>query len=71
MITEPQNKLIDHNDLFVLDLYPSLRTLCLNSVIKYKSCLDLRELPLSVKHEVDLMTRDNRISTPLKTLPFG
>jgi hypothetical protein len=32
---------MDHNDLFVLDLSPSLRTLCLITVIKNKGKFDV------------------------------
>ena len=72
----PQNndntlsKLIDHNDLYVLDLSPSLKTLCLLSVIKHK-LQGVEFLPRDLKMELESMTRPNIISKPLKTLPLG
>jgi hypothetical protein len=32
---------MDHNDLYVIDLSPSLRTLCLMTVIKNRDQLDV------------------------------
>lgn len=64
-------KLIDHNDLYVLDLSPSLRTLCLLAVIKHKGKIDETDLPQGVKNDLYYMTKGNQISKPLRTLPLG
>lgn len=63
--------LMDHNDLWVLELSPSLRTLCLINVIKNRSRLDISRLPLDVLKDIDYMTKDNSISKPLVTLKLG
>lgn len=55
--------LVDLNDLFILDLNPSLKTLCLVAVINYK--LDVTELPKSIRMEILWMTQNNNISKPL------
>ena len=70
---DQQNNLIDHNDVFVLDLKPSLRTLCLSFVINHRDFYNLKELPASLRHDIDYMTKDNEISEPLRysTLPLG
>ena len=67
------NNLIDHNDVFVLDLKPSLRTLCLVNVIDNQDYFNLKELPASLRNDIDYMTKDNTLSEPLryKTLPLG
>jgi hypothetical protein len=36
-----KSQLMDHNDLYVIDLSPSLRTLCLMTVIKNRDQLDV------------------------------
>jgi len=41
MICYNQGQLLDHNDLYVMDLSPSLRTLCLLAVIKLKDKIDV------------------------------
>jgi len=68
-----QKNLIDHNDTHVLDLRPSLRTLCINYVINNQHLYDLDLLPQGIKIDIDNMTRDNRLSEPLRflTLPLG
>lgn len=73
MPDQQQNNLIDHNDVFVLDLKPSLRTLCLVYVINHRDFYNLKELPAGLRHDMDYMTKDNSISEPLryKTLPLG
>ncbi|CAB4061548.1 Kelch domain-containing protein 3 [Lepeophtheirus salmonis] len=63
------NMLIDLNDTYVLDLNPSLKTLCLSKVIE--SDLPTENLPLNIKQELKWMTEPNNISTPLRTLPLG
>lgn len=65
----PSSKLIDHNDLFVLDLNPTLKTLCLRKIIALRLPLD--GLPRVVCNEIHNMTTDNTISSALKTLPLG
>jgi hypothetical protein len=40
--TEEQDSLIDHNDLYVLDLWPSLRTLCMITVIESQAASKAR-----------------------------
>jgi hypothetical protein len=48
-LREPhEDRLIDHSDLFVLDFKPSLRTLSILSVRKYK--LDESILPSTVRY---------------------
>ena len=73
MPDQQQNNLIDHNDVFVLDLKPSLRTLCLVNVIDNQDYFNLKELPASLRNDIDYMTKDNTLSEPLryKTLPLG
>eukprot|EP00096_Caligus_rogercresseyi_P002281 TRINITY_DN14367_c0_g1_i1.p1 TRINITY_DN14367_c0_g1~~TRINITY_DN14367_c0_g1_i1.p1 ORF type:complete len:398 (+),score=93.60 TRINITY_DN14367_c0_g1_i1:49-1242(+) len=63
------NMLIDLNDTHVLDLSPSLKTLCLCKVIQ--SNLPTAELPHNIRQEIRWMTEANTISFPLKTLPLG
>ena len=68
-----QKNLIDHNDTHVLDLNPSLRTLCLDFVINHRHLFDVDSLPKGIQIDLDNMTRDNGISDPLrfKSLPLG
>jgi len=68
---EPSHKLIDHNDLYVLDLKPSLRTLCLLAIGEYG--LSVRDLPQNLQMEYKNATSPNKISARLKTLtlPLG
>ena len=71
---EAMDKLMDHSDMFVLDLNPSLKTLCLMTVIANSHKLDYRhELPQNLVTEINNMTVRNSISKPLplKTLPLG
>lgn len=44
---ESDDKLIDHSDMYILDFKPSLKTLCLLAVKKYK--LDDTHLPHTIK----------------------
>ena len=71
---QPKN-LIDHNDTYVLDLKPSLRTLCLDFVIEHSHLYNynLECLPQGINHDIECMTKDNTISGPLKfkTLQMG
>ena len=64
-------QMIDHNDLFVLDLNPSLRTLCLHAVINNKSKFDVSKLPHDIRHDLENMTREDSISEPFRTLRLG
>jgi hypothetical protein len=52
--------LIDHSDLFVLDFKPSLRTLSILSVRKYK--LDESILPSTVRLDIMNMFTPNKIT---------
>lgn len=69
---DASSKLMDHNDLFVLDMAPSLKTLTIVSIIKNK--LQIEGLPRTLMSEISNMTSSNCISKPLKTvesLPTG
>ena len=71
---EAMDKLMDHSDMFVLDLNPTLKTLCLMTVVANSDKLDYRhELPQNLVTEINNMTVRNSISKPLplKTLPLG
>jgi len=66
------SKLMDHNDLYVLDLAPSLKTLAIMAIKKHK--LSTEGLPRTLLKEIYFMTASNVISKPLKTvesLPTG
>ncbi|KAJ9595231.1 hypothetical protein L9F63_013468 [Diploptera punctata] len=56
-------KLMDHNDLHILDFRPTLHTLCLLIVIN--NHLDQRLLSPIVRWEIRAMTTNNSISRPL------
>ena len=58
--------LIDHNDMYVLDLAPSLRTLCIDYVNRHSHLFDINCLPKSIRFDIDNMTVANEISKPLK-----
>lgn len=47
-------ELMDHDDLYVLDFFPSLKTLCMFLVIEYE--LDQSYLPKDIKYEIGTMT---------------
>jgi len=55
--------LMDHSDLYVLDFYPSLKTLCLLSVVDNK--LDTSLLPRDLLWDIFSMTTNSNISRPL------
>ena len=59
--------LIDHNDLYVLDMEPSLKTLCLDHAIQQRLVLRPGQVPNTVIDEIRDMTTDNGIS---RDLPF-
>ena len=63
---------MDHNDLYVLDLAPSLKTLAIMAIKKHK--LSTEGLPRTLLKEIYFMTASNVISKPLRTvesLPTG
>lgn len=62
---ENSTKLMDHNDLYVLDLTPSLKTLCMTQINKYS--LNTEGLPATVLKEIFYMSTSNKISNPLRT----
>lgn len=57
--------LMDHNDLFVLDFAPSLKTLC--KLVVIQSGLDQSWLPIDIRWELAAMTTNNVISRPLNS----
>ncbi|XP_019625858.1 PREDICTED: kelch domain-containing protein 3-like isoform X1 [Branchiostoma belcheri] len=59
------SNLMDHSDVYILDLAPSLKTLCKVAVIKHK--LDWSVLPYDIRWELEAMTKNNTISRPLPT----
>lgn len=63
--TEQDSNLMDHSDLHVLDLAPSLKTLAQLTVIEHK--LDSSCLPRDLRWELASMTTNNSISRPLNT----
>ena len=65
--------LIDHNDTYVLDLSPSLRTLTIDYVIQHPEMFNLECLPHGIRYDIECMTKENNLSAPLrfKTLPLG
>jgi len=66
------SKLMDHNDLFVLDLAPSLKTLAIMAIKENK--LSTEGLPRTLLKEMYYMSASNVISKPLRTvesLPTG
>jgi len=62
-IEDSEFNLMDHSDLYVLDFYPSLKTLCLISVVDHK--LDTSLLPRELQWEILSMTTNSNISRPL------
>ena len=69
--SEDTEKLVDHYDLFVLDLNPSLLTLAKVEVMQHK--LSLENLPHSLRKEIEIQSKPNSISPPLSfaTSPSG
>jgi hypothetical protein len=59
-------KLMDHNDLYVLDLNPSLKTLAMLQVKNNQ--LSTEGLPATILRELFYMSACNKISKPLKTV---
>jgi len=62
-VEESEFNLKDHSDLYVLDFYPSLKTLCLLSVVDNK--LDTSLLPRELQWDILSMTTNSNISRPL------
>jgi len=62
-VQEPEFNLMDHSDLYVLDFYPSLKTLCLIAVVD--NHLDESLLPRELQWELISMTTNSNISRPL------
>ena len=62
-VEDSEFNLMDHSDLYVLDFYPSLKTLCLISVVDHK--LDTSLLPRELQWEILSMTTNSNISRPL------
>lgn len=60
---ERQERLIDHNDLYVLDFRPTLMTLCLSKVIEAE--LSHRDLPISLQMRLRNMVACNQLSRSL------
>lgn len=56
-------QLIDYNDTHVLDFQPSLKTLCIFTVVQ--NSLNLTELPQDIIYEIRMMQQANSISRPL------
>lgn len=59
------SKLMDHDDLHVLDFCPTLVCLCMVAVIKYQ--LDTSGLPEDIKWELHAMSTNNCIRPPPNT----
>ncbi|XP_035204652.1 kelch domain-containing protein 3-like isoform X2 [Stegodyphus dumicola] len=59
-ISEGFQKLIDHSDLYVLDFFPSLKTLCQLKIIDFQ--LNINRLPRFLMQEIRAMTTNNNIS---------
>ncbi|XP_074644849.1 kelch domain-containing protein 3-like [Tubulanus polymorphus] len=57
--------LMDHSDLYVLDMAPSLKTLCQLVVLEHN--LDTSNLPHDIRWELTAMTTNNTISRPLNS----
>ena len=62
-VEDSEFNLMDHSDLYVLDFYPSLKTLCLIAVVDNK--LDTSLLPRDLQWEILSMTTNSNISRPL------
>ncbi|CAG4962389.1 unnamed protein product [Colias eurytheme] len=60
---DENKKLLDNNDLHILDYMPSLKVLCINYVLDNK--LDTSSLPKDILMDIRIMTQPNRISRPI------
>ncbi|CAH1792212.1 unnamed protein product [Owenia fusiformis] len=61
--------LMDLSDLYVLDLMPTLRTLCLVAALDFKLNTDI--LPMEIRWELAAMTTNSNISRPLVRCSSG
>ncbi|CAB3367743.1 Hypothetical predicted protein [Cloeon dipterum] len=59
----------DHNDLFVLDFAPSLKTLCYATILKHN--IDCKNVPAVLIRELFMMTSPNNISHINRPDPRG
>lgn len=59
----PEARLMDHNDLHVLDYAPSLKTLTIMKVLEHKLSQDA--LPESIRFDIRAMTVPNTVTKPL------
>eukprot|EP00088_Acartia_fossae_P008534 TRINITY_DN14086_c0_g1_i3.p1 TRINITY_DN14086_c0_g1~~TRINITY_DN14086_c0_g1_i3.p1 ORF type:complete len:430 (-),score=43.45 TRINITY_DN14086_c0_g1_i3:185-1372(-) len=59
------SELMDHSDLHVLDLQPTLKTLAILKIIRHR--IDRKGLPATIRDEIRNMCTRNTISKPLKT----
>ena len=62
-VEDSEFNLMDHSDLYVLDFYPSLKTLCMLTVVDNK--LDTSLLPRDLQWDILSMTTNSNISRPL------
>jgi len=61
----PERNLVDHSDLYVLDMTPSLKTLAMTKVISDSRLhTQLDSLPTDLKWEIMAVTHPNKISGP-------
>ncbi|CAK1546692.1 unnamed protein product [Leptosia nina] len=60
---DDDEKLLDNNDLHILDYNPTLKVLCINYVLENN--LDISLLPKDVLIDIRIMTQPNRISRPI------
>uniref|UniRef100_A0A915IZ08 Signal recognition particle subunit SRP68 n=1 Tax=Romanomermis culicivorax TaxID=13658 RepID=A0A915IZ08_ROMCU len=62
----PETSLIDHSDLHVLDMLPTLKTLCLSLLVDSElhiSCEILDTLPVDVRIDIATMSTHNKINS--------
>jgi len=60
------SSLMDHNDLHILDLNPSLKTLCILEIVRNK--INTEGLPATILEEMKNMLTSDIISKPLRTI---
>jgi N-acetylneuraminic acid mutarotase len=63
---EEHSGLMDHNDLHVLDINPSLRTLCILQIVNNR--ISTQDLPATILAEMNNMLSCDVISKPLRTV---
>jgi len=72
-----EETLIDHSDLYVLDVQPSLKSLCMDALLQATNGANLDllekelELPRGIVQDLKNMTTRNNISQPLRTMASG